>query len=1179
MIGENYNRFSILLVLFTLAVSPLLIAQESPLPRSFLTMPEDTVVSTLPLPDSLQLPHTFLIPETDKLLIGNFRLIRNLHYRINYRAGRISPTLSFPKGDSLTIVYRRYPFPILTNIFNRELKPALQDSSSDSSVIALETRSRILDELDSYQNNLSKSGSIVRGIEIGSNQDLTLNSGLNLQLSGKITPDVELVAALTDESTPIQPEGNTQTLREVDKVFVRINSPYVGGTLGDFNLRYRNSSFGTIQRKLQGVTIDNSIKSTRQQFTFGTSRGLFNSNRFLAQEGNQGPYQLSGRNGEQDIIVLAGTEKVFIDGVLQQRGENNDYIIDYGLGQVTFTNKRLVTSENRIEVDFEYTNITQRYGRNLTAFSTQANYRKGKLGYDIRLFREWDDTNNLLEDDAELTDEERNALSAAGDNPFEASVSGVDSVGPNNGSYTKSTDPVSGEVIFTFAGRGNGDFNIAFTNVGRNNGSYRRGPALGEFIYVGPGLADYLPIRLVPLAGDRRLATVGLYAKPNSNLDIRGEFAVSQSDLNVFSDLADSDNNGGALRLTSTLGDTAISIGGAKLGSVQLLTRWTRQDSSFSPLDRPLQPEYAYKWNLNTESLDNEENSIESTLTYQPRKFLRMQGSFGVLDKAATVSSDRRAGEIELLDNIRPGIRLKYRYETIGSETGFNSTDWIRQNVSAGKSWKRLNWSYEFRNEDRQLADTTLLSGFSFNENKMGVDAEVFTGVKVGVSAQRRNDKLYDPSDRGALLDQATTDTYELNGSLGKESPIQGRFSFAFRDKNYTPFFESLPSDSLESFRPDAQFQDTSWQDRQSHLANIELQYRNKEGSLNSRLDYQVASELQSSREQVYVFIGNNLGNFRFDSTLAEYVPDPLGDFVLVLRQTGEFESVIRLEAGWQLQFRPKPITTIASTFRKTLSRFSGSSYIKVEEQSREDNIWDIYLLNLSKFHNAASSLRGVYLLNQDLYYNERNPDWGVLLRSRYRDNISNQFISSSNNETRIIWERLLQVRKRFFRRKLNVTAEYTNNFNKRFVSASPTRNRNVLSQGITGKFNYRPTVSWQFQLDIERGFELDRNQNSRLEVNVWDIRPQISWSLRGKARATANTTFIQVQEVANPFSLPIPFELGKGKKIGNSWLWNLRFEYFISANVTINANYTGRDDAGALRTIHLGKAEVRAFF
>ncbi|NIS47838.1 MAG: hypothetical protein GWN92_17985, partial [candidate division Zixibacteria bacterium] len=192
--------------------------------------------------------------------------------------------------------------------------------------IARESRPQFLENLDTYQSRLQKSGSIVRGIEIGSNQDLTLNSGLNLQLSGNISPDVEVVAALTDENTPIQPEGNTQTLREVDKVFVKINSPYVGGTIGDFNIAYQESEFGDLQRKLQGVTVENELKKTQQQLTYGTSRGFFHTNRFLGQEGNQGPYQLSGRNGERDIVVLAGTERVYVDGVLQSRGENNDYV-------------------------------------------------------------------------------------------------------------------------------------------------------------------------------------------------------------------------------------------------------------------------------------------------------------------------------------------------------------------------------------------------------------------------------------------------------------------------------------------------------------------------------------------------------------------------------------------------------------------------------------------------------------------------------------------------------------------------------------------------------------------------------------------------------------------------------------------------------------------------------------
>ena len=64
-----------------------------------------------------------------------------------------------------------------------------------------------------------------------------------------------------------------------------------------------------------------------------------------------------------------------------------------------------------------------------------------------------------------------------------------------------------------------------------------------------------------------------------------------------------------------------------------------------------------------------------------------------------------------------------------------------------------------------------------------------------------------------------------------------------------------------------------------------------------------------------------------------------------------------------------------------------------------------------------------------------------------------------------------------------------------------------------------------------------------------------------------------------NPFENPIPYEMGKGKKEGNSWLWNLRFEYFINTNITTTFNYTGRRDAGLAQTINIMQAEVRAFF
>ncbi|MEZ4821646.1 MAG: hypothetical protein R2942_04200 [Ignavibacteria bacterium] len=50
-------------------------------------------------------------------------------------------------------------------------------------------------------------------------------------------------------------------------------------------------------------------------------RGLFTVNQFNGQDEIQGPYYLVGGNNELNILVLSGTEKVYLDGNLMIRGE------------------------------------------------------------------------------------------------------------------------------------------------------------------------------------------------------------------------------------------------------------------------------------------------------------------------------------------------------------------------------------------------------------------------------------------------------------------------------------------------------------------------------------------------------------------------------------------------------------------------------------------------------------------------------------------------------------------------------------------------------------------------------------------------------------------------------------------------------------------------------------------
>jgi len=621
------------------------------------------------LPDSLIIQHSEII-----FIDGTF--IPKMAYDFNYINGEIRFKNSVDKNSLIRVLYKIIPRPLKKQYYHRQVIRRVFEAPTgpaDAYKIPVDAKKE-----EDFAANLTKSGSITRGITVGSNRGLKVNSSLNINVSGKVAENVEVVAALTDQTTPIQPEGTTQNLQEIDKVFVQIKAPNMSATMGDFQLNYSGTQFARYSRKLQGAMGTAQADNFLLTVSGAVSRGKYLSMSFMGQEGYQGPYQLKGDRGQIDIIVLAGTERVYIDGEQMVRGETNDYIIDYATAQITFSRGRLITSDSRIVVDFQYSD--EKFRRNLYSTEGKAQFWDGKIKFGTTFLREADDRNNPL--DFTLSDERLAVLQAAGDDPQRSVVSGETYVGPGKGRYIRDQ-----KGIYTYVGADSGDYQVSFSDMGQGKGSYRY-KGSGIFEYVGENLARYAPVILLPTAKSHNLLDFDLQASPFSFLSVRGEVAFSGLDNNTYSSIDDEDNQGTAQNWSATLKPGAMKFWGVNWGRAELGGKFRRIDDRFQDIDRTTEIEYNRRWDLPQAAKRGEETK-EIQANYSPFTGLSLGGEFGSIRKGDYFKSDRWQFQNTLSRQKFP--EYNFRIEKIKKNNLVQNQfgDWRRGNGNATyKMWK-----------------------------------------------------------------------------------------------------------------------------------------------------------------------------------------------------------------------------------------------------------------------------------------------------------------------------------------------------------------------------------------------------------------------------------------------------------------------------------------------------------
>ena len=274
---------------------------------------------------------------------------------------------------------------------------------------------------------LAKKGSVSRGVSFGNQQNLGINSTLNLELSGKLCDRLNVLASVSDAIIPIQPDGNTNKLQEFDQVFIQIYNDQLKLVAGDFWCATPHGYFMNYRKRGQGISNTVELKKGKGTLFFQTSAGL-SKGKFQRQiisgiENNQGPYRLRGAENEPFIVVLSGTEKVYLDGRLLVRGQEFDYTIDYNSAELVFTPKNLITKDLRIVVEFQYSD--QSYARALLQQSVKYSTKSTVLY--LNGYQEQDLKNQPLQ--LSLNAQNKAVLSNVGDSLQLAVLPTLDSVG------------------------------------------------------------------------------------------------------------------------------------------------------------------------------------------------------------------------------------------------------------------------------------------------------------------------------------------------------------------------------------------------------------------------------------------------------------------------------------------------------------------------------------------------------------------------------------------------------------------------------------------------------------------------------------------------------------------------------------------------------------------------------
>ena len=1017
-------------------------------------------------------------------------------------------------------------------------------------------------------NKLSKQGSISRGVTVGNAQNLSFQSTLNLQLDGQIGPNLFMTGSISDNNIPFQPDGSTQKLQEFDQVKLKVYNEHFALIGGDFWLRKPEGYFLNYAKRTQGVSLEGYHKMTSlglngqasHKLSAAFSRGKFARNIIQGVEGNQGPYRLQGTENEPFIIVLAGTEKVYIDGELMQRGQEFDYVIDYNTAEVTFTANQLITKDKRIIVEFQYSDLN--YARSLAAYNAEFKGKKYSSWFNI--YSEQDAKNQTIQQT--LSPEDKVILSNAGDSLDQALANSIDSVGYfDNRVLYKLVDSLGYDSVLVFSvNQDSAIYQASFRFVGAGNGDYvfEKFTANGKvYRWVAPvagvSQGDFEPVQLLVAPQRKQMITFGTEYYFRDNMRSSVELALSNNDINTFSSLGNENNQGMAVKWRW---DATNKLGKKEVLKLQSNANFEYLQDNFEQIQWFRPPEFDRDWNVRNQPYRGDQILSKAGIKFLVKDF----GGVGY-DFENYLWGDDYLGFRNNLDfNIR-----KKGFEGIAKASwllsdGTEETSFLRHDSKFSQRIKILKVGFEDIHEQNEkfLAGSNQLANdsYRFYDWKAFVSTLDSAQNQIELYYRERYDWFPD-SNRLAQSTRAQNVGLTANFLKNRSNIIRLNLNYRKLDVLDTNLFSGKPENTI--------------------LNRLEHVLRLWRGALTATTFYELGSGLELKREFIFVEVNSGQGTHTWIDYNNDGVKDlgefeiaafqDQGNYIRVFIPTNTYVRTYSNQFNSSIFLKPERLWRSQEGIKKFLSRFSNQVVYRINRKTNYEESLQafnpfVYDIADTSLVSISSSFRNTF------YFNKNNTVIGA--NYSFQEN-SSKVLLSNGFDSRLQTFHEIRVRwnlNKYYNLRVNSTLGRKRN------TSDYATNRNFFIEyfEIAPTFSYQPNTTFRISVNGE----YSEKQNSS-DLNEQAIIRDVGFDLRfnkpkkGSFNARANYILITYTASSNT---SLAFEMLEGLKAGNNFTWGLSYQRKVAKNLQLNFNYNGRksEDNNA---IHAGGMELRAFF